>query len=296
MDLPKPSLIDYATSAVFFLYKGLLMPEKNENSLQMNGIFRDGYGLNPKRLWKMKIIDIYCKAVASYMLSYTGGGTYQCFPKIQTIADDLDISKTTVIKSLNKLYELKFIHKTKLFPNNPMIHANKYILDFMSKESIVEKADVDSTPDEPSKTIECTSESTLKTPSEVHHKLSYYKNINNNNISESSETDSSDVSFKDFDNHVNSILTTHNVPVKAYNKKTLRIMGKRLIKEHGLEELKRAFTKFGGQEYWQPIGLPFDAFIKGLAGYLMEDKKKEEERKEDPEVFKRLQELRQRKA
>ena len=116
----------------------------SENKIELSGIFSDGYGVNPKKLWKMKlgtinlenkkkVKGIYVKAVLSYMLSYTGGGKNECFPSIRTIAEDLEISADIVVNAINGAVQLKMIDKKQMFPNDPLKHNNKYILNFLNK-------------------------------------------------------------------------------------------------------------------------------------------------------------------
>lgn len=65
------------------------------------------------------------KLILVYMLTYTGGDKDTCFPSIRTIAEDLNMSTTTVTRYIKEACERKFISKSKL-NDNPMNHANKY--------------------------------------------------------------------------------------------------------------------------------------------------------------------------
>jgi hypothetical protein len=73
------------------------------------------------------------KLVLAYMLSYTGAGN-ECFPSIQTIANDLEVSTDLVIESIKISNELGLIDKKKMYPNDPLKHNNKYILKFLTSE------------------------------------------------------------------------------------------------------------------------------------------------------------------
>lgn len=110
----------------------------NENNIELSGIFSDGYGINPKKLWKMKLDEQcghgrgkYVKMVLSYLLSYTGAGSKEAWPSIATIAGDLECGRDIVIEALQHAEELKMIRKIKMFPNDPLKNNNKYILDFI---------------------------------------------------------------------------------------------------------------------------------------------------------------------
>lgn len=124
----------------------------SENKIEFGGIFSEGYGIIPKKLMKMKFDDKVgkqkgknIKLVLSYMLSFTGAGKFDCFPSIESISNDLEISKPTVIEAINNAVNLGLISKEQMFPNDPLKHNNKYILKFMdiggvntvSKESLL---------------------------------------------------------------------------------------------------------------------------------------------------------------
>lgn len=102
----------------------------SENRISLSGIFSEGYGIVPKKLFKSKDIGKYEKLILCYMLSYTGRGN-DCFPSVQTMKDDLGLGNSTVCNAINKCVQMGYIEKVKLFPKNPMNHANKYILCFM---------------------------------------------------------------------------------------------------------------------------------------------------------------------
>lgn len=86
----------------------------------------EGYGIIPKKIMKYKGITVYAKAVLAYMMSYTGAGKTECWPTMPTIADDLEISISTVKRSIKELEDINFIEVNKLNPNNPGMTQNKY--------------------------------------------------------------------------------------------------------------------------------------------------------------------------
>lgn len=107
----------------------------DENNISLGGIFSEGYGINPKKLWRMRLDEKcgkgrgkYIKMVISYLLSYTGGGTRECWPSIDTISTDLECSRDIVIEALQNAESLKMIAKERMFPNDPLRKNNKYTL------------------------------------------------------------------------------------------------------------------------------------------------------------------------
>lgn len=57
------------------------------------------------------------KAVYATLASYTGGST-ECFPKISTVAEDLGVSKRSVIRALQELEKNEVLTKEKVGKNN----------------------------------------------------------------------------------------------------------------------------------------------------------------------------------
>ncbi len=100
-----------------------------ENKIELSGIFSEGYGIIPKKLMRSNKLDIYEKAILAYMLSFTGGGN-ECFPSYEKMADELGISKSTLSIKLKHIINNGFIKKEKLYPNNPLKHNNKYVMQF----------------------------------------------------------------------------------------------------------------------------------------------------------------------
>lgn len=103
----------------------------SDNKIELSGVFSEGYGTIPKKLMRMKI-NKNLKLILAYMLSFTGGGD-TCFPGIRTIAEDLDLSTTTVTKYLKEAVDMGLITKSKL-NDNPMNHAHKYKLVFLTHD------------------------------------------------------------------------------------------------------------------------------------------------------------------
>lgn len=76
--------------------------------IKLQGIFENGYGFIAKKVMKDKRLDIYSKAIYSYICSYTGKGS-DAFPSQKLICADLGISKDTLYKYLKQLKELGYI-------------------------------------------------------------------------------------------------------------------------------------------------------------------------------------------
>lgn len=79
-----------------------------DNRIQLSGAFSEGYGIVPKKILKSKDISSNCKLILCYLLSYTGAGL-TCFPSIDTISNDLNLGKRTVIRCLKEAREQHMI-------------------------------------------------------------------------------------------------------------------------------------------------------------------------------------------
>lgn len=77
----------------------------------ITGKLKDGYGIIQRDIMTMDI-NPYSKNVYCLLVSYTGKEN-TCFPSLKTIAENLNISKTTVIKSIKELIKYNLILVTK---------------------------------------------------------------------------------------------------------------------------------------------------------------------------------------
>jgi len=116
------------------------------NKIELQGIFANGYGIIPKQLFKIKIGIVKIKTptkiinvkgnniklILGYMLSNLNNEN-ECIETIETISNDLGVSKETVIYAIKGAELLKLITVKKIFPNNKLKKNNKYILDFLDK-------------------------------------------------------------------------------------------------------------------------------------------------------------------
>lgn len=145
------------------------------NSVQLGGIYEDGYGIVPKKMFKAKNIGKNEKLILSYFLSYTGAGKDSCFPSIDLISEDLGLSRGTIVEAIKVCVSEGFIRKEKLHPDNPLNHANKYVILFSNSDSSMVRTSIDKTTDG------STFRTTIVQPLDANN-----NNINNNTINNSS--------------------------------------------------------------------------------------------------------------
>lgn len=120
-----------------------------------------GYGIVQTEVMKLKTISIQAKALYSYLASITGSKEF-CFPKQETIANDLCISRQYVSRLIKELIDNKLLVKDKLY-NDTRQNKKYYVLYLDQNEDIT-----------PSVNHSLQSESTID--------YTINNNINNNNI------------------------------------------------------------------------------------------------------------------
>lgn len=98
------------------------------NSVELKGILKEGYGIVPKLLMKDHDLTPYDKVLMCYFLSYCGGGKSECFPSYDKIKADLNISKDTIAKSLKRLCDKGYLKREPLYPEDKMRRNNKYTI------------------------------------------------------------------------------------------------------------------------------------------------------------------------
>ena len=76
----------------------------NTDKLQMEGIFKEGYGNISKLVMKDRNLTIGAKAVYAYLCSYSGAGKV-AYPSRSLICHDLKITQETLSKHLKNLEE-----------------------------------------------------------------------------------------------------------------------------------------------------------------------------------------------
>ncbi len=85
---------------------------KNTDSVQMRGIYSEGFGIISKKVMQDKRLDCDTKAVYAYLCSCTGGGYGSGFVKRKDIEEDLDIAGERLNRCLGVLIELNYISTT----------------------------------------------------------------------------------------------------------------------------------------------------------------------------------------
>jgi DNA-binding MarR family transcriptional regulator len=84
-----------------------------------------GYGIVQKVVMRMGGLSITSKAVYALLASYTGATRY-CWPSQKTIAADLGISRSSVLRSLSELERANLVKRSKLYDD--FRRNNKYKL------------------------------------------------------------------------------------------------------------------------------------------------------------------------
>lgn len=91
-----------------------------------------GYGLVKRNIMRAKDLSIEAKAIYSYLCSFAGTGT-KAYPLVNTILEELNISKTRYYKYLNELQEKGIIIIEKIKTESGMMR-NIYTLNEYEKE------------------------------------------------------------------------------------------------------------------------------------------------------------------
>lgn len=78
------------------------------DTVKLQGIMEQGYGLSPKLVMRDKELTIEAKAIYAYMSSFAGNGE-SAFPKITTICRDLAISEDRFRKHRELLLNKEYI-------------------------------------------------------------------------------------------------------------------------------------------------------------------------------------------
>jgi len=226
------------------------MKNKIEKSETLKGINYQGYGYTPKALNKNKNLDIYEKSILNYMLSYTGDGI-SCFPNILTIANDLNISKKTVITKIQILCKKKWLEKGQL--NNSYRNKHAYILKFLDNDYYDKnlKSETITLLDNPK-----VKESNFPKVKELHfyksvtdtlsfNNNSINNNINNNNIEKSNKqinNKNTSISEKDILNKSISYKQKENNKVDDNNKLIKDTNKKEKERKHSAEKKEKEIT------------------------------------------------------
>lgn len=116
------------------------MAENNDDKLQMEGIFKEGYGNISKLVMKDRNLTIGAKAVYAYLCSYSGAGGI-AYPSRSLICHDLKISQETLSKHLKNLEEQGYILREQQRSNGSFSH-NIYTILTIPRKPDIEKIDI----------------------------------------------------------------------------------------------------------------------------------------------------------
>ena len=190
------------------------------NELYVEEINSKGYGIIPKLLMQDKDITIEGKAIYAYFCSYAGGGSNQAFPSVETICQDLGITKIRYRKHRQILIDKGYVTILKKKDKNGKHTKNLYRLNQVisnQKDTVSNQYGI--------KTIPYQNDTTNNNSS-----LNNNKNNNNNNN--------------------NEIITqvTELLKTKQYAPRFIKLTDKRKkailarIKEHDLDTVIRAIN------------------------------------------------------
>lgn len=171
------------------------------NKIELQGIFSEGYGFIPKKIMKMNIHK-NVKLILAYMLSHTGAGKNSCFPSYSKMAKDLKLSKSTVSQNIKYLLDNGFIEVINQFTENKFKKSNKYVLKFLDPKFIYCTD---------GSTQYSTTDSTHVVPETVHN---VYRNNNNNNNIINNNSNGTELYHKIF-NAFNSVEKIDNYAVEG---------------------------------------------------------------------------------
>lgn len=98
----------------------------SKDTLQINDIFNQGYGLSPKSVMKDKSLSIEAKAIYAYLASYSGAGITS-FPSVSLVCGDLGISRQRFNKYRKQLEDAGLVTVTQI-KNKGIFSHNVYTL------------------------------------------------------------------------------------------------------------------------------------------------------------------------
>lgn len=81
---------------------------KKESKIQLDGIYKQGYGIIPKLVMKDPNLSIEAKSIYAYLCTYTGGGD-SCYPSVPLQCSDLNITNKRYLKHRKMLEENGYI-------------------------------------------------------------------------------------------------------------------------------------------------------------------------------------------
>lgn len=81
---------------------------RKESKIQLDGIYKQGYGIISKLVMKDPNLSIEAKSIYAYLCTYTGGGD-SCYPSVPLQCSDLNITNKRYLKHRKMLEENGYI-------------------------------------------------------------------------------------------------------------------------------------------------------------------------------------------
>jgi len=257
------------------------MAENNDDKLQMEGIFKEGYGSISKLVMKDRNLTIGAKAVYAYLCSYSGAGKV-AYPSRSLICHDLKITQETLSKHLKNLEEQGYILREQQRSNGSFSHNIYTILTIPRKPDTkitdIEKIDI-----------------ALDDIGKIETNNNSYNNnsINNNNkntyIVENEEnlTEKEQIPYKEIIEYLNE---KADKQYRYTTPKTRELIKARWNEGFTLDDFKKVIdnkTLEWKNTKWENYLRPVTLFSTKFESYLNDDpniilrKKKEESKKEE---------------
>ncbi len=263
----------------------------NTDKLQMEGIFKEGYGNISKLVMKDRNLTIGAKAVYAYLCSYSGAGKV-AYPSRSLICHDLKITQETLSKHLKNLEEQGYILREQQRSNGSFSHNIYTILTIPRKSDTkitdIEKIDI-----------------ALDDIGKIETNNNSYNNnsINNNNkntyiVENEKKQETEQIPYQEIIEYLNE-KTEKNY--KLTTSKTRELIKARWNEGFTLEDFKKVIDnetlKWKNTEmetYLRPVtlfGTKFESYLNEDPDIILKMKKKEKQKEEFniQEFFERLE-------
>lgn len=113
------------------------MSRETHDSVKLEGVLKNGYGLSPKMVMKDKRLSIEAKAIYAYMSSYAGQSE-TAFPSVSLMCSDLGISEARLRKHRNLLIEYGYIEIERESPTAGKFGRNIYTIKQLVPEPTIQ--------------------------------------------------------------------------------------------------------------------------------------------------------------
>ncbi|MGN7478994.1 DnaD domain protein [Solibacillus silvestris] len=115
------------------------MTQGTHDSVKMEGVLKNGYGLSPKMVMKDKRLSIEAKAIYAYMSSYAGHSE-TAFPSVGLMCSDLGISEARLRKHRNMLVDCGYIEIERESPQEGKFGKNVYTIKQLVPEPTIQNS------------------------------------------------------------------------------------------------------------------------------------------------------------